>query len=195
MSCVWSVLTECLNRCKDSNGLERPDSSRHSNNNTGRKAGMGDYRMVSTSPHNSDTKVVDSNNGSEPRKSFFLGPSEKLDENDEIELMFGSFDEAELSRSLKKSRSQLGVNLIHDKAHSRDPAGGGGRFTFSKSLLDSVPCIHYKVVEVVAAVVVVVVAVIVVVVVAVVVVVVVVVAVEVVVIVAAVVEVEVAVVV
>ncbi|RUS83330.1 hypothetical protein EGW08_008908, partial [Elysia chlorotica] len=57
----------------------------------------------------------------------------ELDEEDEIELKFGSFDELELSRSLKKSRSQLGVNLIHDKAHSRDPAGGGGRFSFSKS--------------------------------------------------------------
>ena len=91
--------------------------------------------MVPTTTHISDTKVTGGELTGDvlvPNKNVNGGGGEELDENDEIELMFGSFDELELSRSLKKSRSQLGVNLIHDKAHSRDPAGGGGRFSFSK---------------------------------------------------------------
>ena len=99
---------------------------------------MGNYSMVPTTTTNTPVKTaaaaVNTSCLTPPKSGSGGGGggTEELDENDEIELMFGSFDEAELSRSLKKSRSQLGVNLIHDRAWSRDPAGGGGRFSFSK---------------------------------------------------------------
>ncbi|GFO10891.1 hypothetical protein PoB_003739600 [Plakobranchus ocellatus] len=127
MSCVWSALAECLTSCVDSgrrSGSERRLSRRGTTTSSSQSdAGRADYSKVPTDLSSNKRAVFSIQGGPE---------EEEMDENDEIELMFGSFDEMDLDRSLKKSRSQLGVNLIHERALTRDPAGGGGRFSFSK---------------------------------------------------------------